>query len=70
MSQAKRMMEHAESQRLAAVDICLAAKVLRVCEFHGDIILEGPSEDEYAYRVGNAKFTKDELEGRSSPARK
>ena len=57
------MMEHAESQRQAAIDICLAAKVLRVCEFHGDIILEGPRENEYAYRVGNARFTAGELEG-------
>jgi hypothetical protein len=63
MSQAKRLMEHHESQRQAAIDICLAAKVLRACEYHGDILLEGDREEEYAYRVGNKRFTGGELEG-------
>jgi hypothetical protein len=58
-----RLLEEQEARRDAAIDIAIRAKVLRVCEFHGDVLMGGSAEPEHAYRVGNAKFTAGELEG-------
>lgn len=63
MSGAKRMLEDVETRRIGAIDIALTAKALRTCDFHGDVLLEGNGDVEYAYRVGNKKFSAGELKG-------
>jgi hypothetical protein len=63
MSQAKRMLEAQETRRQEAIKVCIAAEALRVCEYHGDIVMEGRQEVEDAYRVGNAKFTAGDFKG-------
>ena len=62
MSGAKRIIEAAAAKRSAATAIAVSAKVLRRCEFHEDMFLVNPAGDiQNAYRVGNAKFSANEL---------
>jgi hypothetical protein len=53
-----RINERAEGQYAAALEIALAAKVVAYCEFHDDVLLEGPEELAAAYRLGNARMTR------------
>lgn len=58
MGIAKRLRDE---QRQKALKIAIEAGVLKPCEFHEDIILEGGADIEDAYRLGNAKFTRGEF---------
>jgi len=58
----KYLLERMEERRSRAIDIAIAAKVLRVCEYHGDVVMTmGLVDESYAYRVGNAKLKAGEL---------
>lgn len=58
MSQAKRMIEQQEMQRAAAIEILVRVGVLRRCEHHSHIVMEGNRlEMEAAYRLGNSTYT-------------
>jgi hypothetical protein len=62
MSGTKRLLERLEEQRSTAIAIAIAAKVLRRCEYHEDILVNtGAPDVSYAYRVGNAKLKAGEL---------
>ena len=63
MSQIKRLIEHEEEQRRAATGIAIQAKALQVCMIHEDCVFEGSADPQNAYKLGNYKFTKDELKG-------
>lgn len=59
MSGAKRLLEQMEERRDTAIDIAIAAKVLRVCEYHGDVVLLVDGADErLAYAIGNSRLNK------------
>ena len=51
-----------EERRRLALEILCQSKVLKPCEFHGDILLETGEPIASAYRMGNARFTADRLE--------
>lgn len=58
---AKRLLEQMEARRDAAIDIAIAAKVLRVCEYHGDVVMVVDGSDErLAYAIGNSRLNKGE----------
>jgi hypothetical protein len=58
----KRLLEEQQEQRSTAIGIALAARVLRRCEYHEDIIVNtGLLDVSYAYRVGNAMLKAGEL---------
>jgi hypothetical protein len=63
MGATKRLIEKHEEQYRLSVGIALQAKVLQACEFHTDIIFDGPNEIEDAYKLGNYKFSKGEMTG-------
>ncbi len=63
MGGTKRMMEDHEQQCGAAIGIALQAGVLERCKFHDDAVFEGAADITEAYKLGNAKFSKGELEG-------
>jgi hypothetical protein len=56
-----RMLDDYEEQRSVAIRIAVEAGVLKVCEYHPDFLYAGSAEKESAYKLGNYKFTKDEL---------
>ena len=63
MGIAKRMMEENEQQLGVAINIAVEADVLAQCEFHNDVFFEGSEDITEAYKLGNAKFSRGELEG-------
>ncbi|CAM2822028.1 hypothetical protein [Vibrio neptunius] len=63
MSGTKRYWEHQEAKRQAATQIAIESGALRECEVHDDILLEGSSDIEEAYKLGNFKFTQGQLNG-------
>src|SRR5882762_8033140 len=63
MGATKRLMEHYENQRNAAITIAIQAGVLKRCENHADYVFDGGSDPTGAYKLGNSKFTAGELEG-------
>jgi hypothetical protein len=62
MSQAKRLLEAQEGKQRAAMGIAIAAGVIRRCEFHDDCLFMGNADKESAYKLGNYRFSKNELE--------
>ena len=62
MGLAKRLLEHQENQRTAATQIACEAGCLAECEFHERTFVDQHSDPSDAYRLGNSKFTKGELE--------
>lgn len=53
------MLERMEERRDVGIDIAIAARVLRVCEYHGDIVLLVDGADErLAYAIGNSRLNK------------
>lgn len=62
MSGAKRLLEEQEERWRVAIGIALAAKVVRVCEFHTHILIDNSDGDfTPAYRKGNARLSAGEL---------
>lgn len=64
MSFAKRLIEEQEEQEeqhRAAVRIALKAGVLKSCEFHGEVYDPLGGDNQAAYMLGNAMFTRGEL---------
>lgn len=57
------MLEEQEARRSAAIGIALAAKALRRCEYHDDIILDCGGDIQGAYKLGNARFSAGKLKG-------
>lgn len=63
MGGAKRLMEEQDAKSAAAIDIALEAGVLKQCEFHEGSIYEGGQDIENAYKLGNHRMSRGELEG-------
>ena len=63
MGGAKRAMEEQEDKRNVAMHIALEANVLDQCEYHDDCVYAGNEEIENAYKLGNSKLSRGELEG-------
>jgi len=63
MGMAKRIMMEEEQQRGVAIEIAVEANVLEQCEFHDDTFFEGSEDITEAYKLGNAKISRGELEG-------
>jgi hypothetical protein len=61
MSGIKRLMEQHEEQQRVATRIAVEAGVLKVCEYHSDFLFAGPAEKESAYKLGQWKFSNDQL---------
>lgn len=61
MGLAKREFEEYEEKRQVAINIAVEAGVLEPCQFHDDTLLEGGSDIEDAYKLGNFKWSKGEL---------
>jgi hypothetical protein len=61
MSQAKRLLEAQEEKHRVAMGIVIAAGVVKRCEFHEDCLFMGDADKGSAYKLGNYKFSKDEL---------
>jgi hypothetical protein len=61
MSHAKRALEAQDEKRRAAMGIAISAGVIRRCEFHDDCLFIGGAEEQSAYKLGNYKFSKNEL---------
>ena len=53
MSGAKRMMEQEDEQRRRAIDIAIRARVIKICEWHDDVVLRGERDVTDAYKLGN-----------------
>jgi hypothetical protein len=56
MGGVKAMIQARESRHAAAIKIALDAGVLKECDFH-DFLLEGDSDIEDAFRLGNSRFS-------------
>ncbi|ENM5750194.1 hypothetical protein [Vibrio mimicus] len=63
MSGTQRFLDSQEEKRRAAILIAIDAGALKYCEVHDDILLEGSSDIEEAYRLGNSRFTQGKLNG-------
>ena len=63
MGLAKRELEEHEAKCQVALGIAIEAGVLESCEYHDDTLLEGSSDIEEAYKLGNSKWSKGELSG-------
>ena len=63
MGVAKRIQEDYEQQRSRAIDIAVESNVLEQCEFHDDTVFEGSKDITEAYKLGNAKFSRGDLDG-------
>lgn len=62
MSGSKRLLEGREYLEALAIQILIAADVIRTCDVHGDHYEGGGSGDlEPAYRIANAKITAGEI---------
>jgi thermostable 8-oxoguanine DNA glycosylase len=61
MSMVKRHMEQVEARRERATAIAIKAGVLKVCEFHEDVVYETGEDVVEAYKRGNARYDKDSL---------
>lgn len=61
MGFAKRQLEELEAQSATACEIAIEAGVLKRCENHEDVILEGSADIEDAYKLGNAKLSSGKL---------
>ena len=62
MGVTKRMLEHREYQRNVANRIACEAGCLKECEYHEGVLIKQCSDPTDAYRVGNSKFTKGEID--------
>ncbi len=61
MGHAKRLLEANEAKRRTAMSIAITAGVVKRCEFHENCLFMGGADPESAYKLGNSKFTKNEL---------
>jgi hypothetical protein len=60
MGQAKRLLEAQwEVRGLAEAALC-AVGAIKACEFHEDIYLEGNGDVQAAYRLANARISRDD----------
>jgi len=57
----KDIEEHRWEQRQAAIGIAVAAKAIRICEFHDGSLLTGTGDLSYACTVGNGKMNRGEF---------
>ena len=64
MGRAKDEMMRHDAQIQEATGIAVEAGVLRTCEYHTDITMEGGADPQEAYKIGNARFTRGELQAR------
>ena len=62
MGFAKRLLEHRELQQSVALGIACEAGNVVECEFHEGIFIDQYSDPSDAYRLGNSKFSKGELD--------
>ncbi len=63
MGGTKRFLENQEEKQQAAIQIAIDSGALKYCEVHEDILLEGSSDIEEAYKLGNSRFTQGQLNG-------
>jgi hypothetical protein len=66
MSSTKRLIEQNEEQKRVATRIAVEAGVLTCCDRHGSIFRGGIVDIADAYRVGNAKFSRNDEEVRGA----
>ena len=62
MSLTKRLMEQREAQLEEATAIAAEAGCLKRCEYHPEIVWETFEDPAEAYKIGNARFTANELQ--------
>ena len=63
MGSAKKAAQEHEDKLSFALGIAIEAGVVKECEHHDSVYLEGNVDIEAAYRLGNAKYSAGELEG-------
>ncbi|WP_027254088.1 hypothetical protein [Photobacterium halotolerans] len=63
MSGTKRFMDSQEEKQRAAIQIAIKSGALMYCEVHEDILLDGSSDIEEAYTLGDLMFAKGQLNG-------
>lgn len=56
----KRYWEEQEDKLVEATEIAVDGGALNICEFH-DVAYDVSGDPAAAYRIGNSRFTKDEL---------
>ena len=61
MGRAKDEMMRLEALSLEARDIAVEAGVLLRCEYHPDFVWEHGADNEDAYKLANARFTRGEI---------
>ncbi len=62
MGLTKRLMELQEAQCEEATNIAVEAGCLEQCEYHSDMVWETFEDPAEAYKIGNARFTANELQ--------
>lgn len=63
MSGTTRYLENQAEKQQAAIQIAIKSGALKYCEVHEDILLDGGSDIEEAYKLGNSMFTQGQLNG-------
>ena len=62
MGRAKRILEHKQDQRDTANSIACEAGCIKECKYHQGAFVNQHSDPADAFRLGNSKFTKGELD--------